>query len=156
MPAFRRYYYENSAPSWGMFNRGIWRDVETLIRLKMSHAKKRHMLVTGTHDVMVLHDVHRFTHPFYLALPTEMAVPQYIWLMDYNLDDNTGIVFIGRNNPYDALRAKSKFTICPAIPCPGNLIRRRDYSRDLLYCCTKHTFELAYGAIDHEAHKPYN
>lgn len=105
-----------------------------------------HLIITGTYKVTKFRDVDGTEQEYYLRLPNKVAVPEYFWKMYYDIGMKSGTVFIGLNNPYrDPIDPKIFF--CETMKCPGQLARRKS-QRDLVFCCSKESFEQVYGKID--------
>lgn len=71
-----------------------------------------------------------------------MPVPEFFWKMDYDVIQKKGIVFLGFNGPFKAVETIKQ--ACATTPCP-NRFRRKSYTRDLFYCCSKEAFEDSFG-----------
>lgn len=137
---------------WCIFNKGIWKDLERLFRKTLSRSTDKHMIMTGTFGQSELPDMDLKQHKLFLSLPDKMSVPLFIWKLDWNVNTEVGVVYIGMNNPYKTID-KSVY-ICNFIPCPGRLTRK-SYSKELLYCCTKDSFEETFGRIDPVVYKEF-
>lgn len=165
------FYYANVAPQWQIFNGDMWADLESTTRSKLSKENgTRHVIVTGTYEVCTLPDVDDIQQPLYLDLPRSIPVPLLYWKLYYDVDTEDGIVYIGLNNPYKEI--DDSVYICPNT-CPDGYHGRGYQGRDpqnhpsetepdrghrndpepdandgLIYCCTKESFEDAYGKLD--------
>lgn len=141
-----RFYYENTVPQWFIYNRRVWKNLQTVVNEKLSKDYTRHLIVTGMMDMCHLVERANKTHPIFLSLPWSIAVPKYIWKLDYDVDRKNGTVYIGLNNPYKTIDMDVFF--CEAMPCPTKLLRKNAFRTELLFCCTKEDFERTHGAID--------
>ncbi|XP_060870689.1 uncharacterized protein LOC132945082 [Metopolophium dirhodum] len=166
------FYYANVAPQWQIFNGDMWADLEQSTRTKLSrkNGTSTQVIVTGTYDTCTLADVDDVQQPLYLDLPGAIRVPLFYWKLHYDVDAADGIVYIGLNNPYKEI--DDSVYICPNI-CPDGYHGRGYQGRDhrnnktetepgrgdrndpepdandgLIYCCTKKSFEEAYGELD--------
>ncbi|XP_025194442.1 uncharacterized protein LOC112594053 [Melanaphis sacchari] len=160
------FYYANVAPQWQIFNGDMWAELEQSTRTKLDkdNSSSRHVIVTGTYGVCTLADVDNVQQPLYLDLPNSIPVPLLYWKLHYNVDSADGIVYIGLNNPYKKI--DDSVFICPNT-CPdghhnrGYLDNGRpnsepepDANDGLIYCCTKESFEKAYGELDPIVYRP--
>lgn len=149
---FLRFFYENTAPQWHIFNKETWRTVEKYFRERLSEEPlARHIIITGTYGSCSLPNNESVQQPLYLSYnPPGVNVPQYIWKMDFNLETNEGLVFIGLNNPY--IKVERNSYICKTIPCPlkfkFKLRRFGSVFKGLVYCCTASSFQETYGILD--------
>lgn len=142
---FLRYFFENTVPQWYRFSQGYWRDVERVFRRYMSESESHHVVVSGTYLTSTLPDENGTPQLFYLSLTNQMPVPQYFWKMNYDVNKNTGVVWVGLNNPTTRLN-ETRF-LCEPIVCPAKM-QRKTYHKKLMYCCSKEGFEEVYGRID--------
>lgn len=138
-----RFYYANVAPQWQIFNGKLWSGLEETIRQKMNDNPSKHLIVTGTYGSCTLPDVDDVQRPLFLDFPDSIPVPLYFWKLHYDLDLDNGTVYIGLNNPYKEI--DDSVYICPDV-CPGEF--DNDDNDGLIYCCTKESFENAYGSLD--------
>lgn len=149
---FIRFYCENTAPQWQTFNKRAWRIVEKYFRQKLSQdSMSRHIIIAGTYGTSTLPDSESVQQTLYLTLnPPGITVPKYIWKMDFDIVKNTGMVFIGLNDPYSKVNRSSY--ICKTTPCPRmfrhNLRFHKDCDQESVYCCTSESFEETYGKLD--------
>lgn len=140
------FFYENTCPQWRLFIDGIWHDIEKLFRRNLAKAENgTHVILTGTYGVCTLPDSFKAQQPLILFQPKSLLVPQFIWKMDYNLETQSGIVFLAMNDLYKPI--SNSLYICDAVPCPGKLVRRFKM-RSFHYCCTKEGFEKAFGRFE--------
>lgn len=150
---FPRYFYENTAPQWSVFNRGIWRDVERLFLRNLNKATGKHLVVSGTLNSTYLIPSKTIAQkPFVLQWPDSIPVPLVIWRMIYNIDKNKGTVFLGLNYPFRMEERAERF--CEEIPCPSKFGRKITRVH-LIYCCSKESFEESYGPLDPVVYKQF-
>lgn len=143
---FLRFYYENTAPQWYIFQDYLWKNLERIIKINLSRSRNKHVIVTGTYGTCTLPDDEEIERPLYLAENQHLTIPLYFWKLSYDLKRQIGIVYIGMNNPYKKVDRND--TICEPIMCPGGMLDKRSIDKQLLFCCTKDSFELTYGKID--------
>lgn len=149
---FLRFYCENTAPQWQTFNKRTWRIVEKYFRMKLAQDPlSRHIIIAGTYGSYTLPDSENVQQTLYISLkPRGIIVPKYFWKMDFDILQNTGIVFIGLNDPYT--RVNNSSYICETTPCPSmfrNAVRKYKTSfQGFVYCCTLKSFEETYGKLD--------
>lgn len=148
---FLRFYFENTAPQWSIFQEYLWKNLERVIKINLAQSKNKHVIVTGTYGTCTLQDESEIERPLHLAVNQRMTVPLYIWKLSYDLSLKNGIVYIGMNHPYKKVDRNN--TICDVILCPGGMLDRRAIDRQLLFCCTKESFEITYGKIDHTVYR---
>lgn len=141
-----RAYFENTVPMWYKFHMIMWRRLQEAIDLILIRKiSKRYLVLTGTYGTFGLHDKQIKPRGVYLYLPNTLRVPKFIWKMVYNYDIRKGTVFIGLNTAFQThIREKR---ICKASMCPG-FPSRDEFDRAFVYCCSKESFERAYGRID--------
>lgn len=143
---FFRYFYENTAPLWSEFSSGIWKDAERLFLRRLNSARGKHLVVAGTINSTHLSSSQTNAQkPFFLQWPDSIPVPLSIWWMIYDVRAKTGIVLIGMNTPLP--RGDRTMHFCEKIKCPS-MLGRRISKRSLVYCCSKESFEEAYGPLD--------
>lgn len=111
----------------------------------MAAGKSKHLIVTGTYLTCLLPDRFDIQRPLFLSLPKSVAVPYYLWKLDYDLDAKSGVVFVGMNNPYKLV--DDSMYICNVVTCPGTLVQQSKIIL-LFYCCDLESFEKAYGKIN--------
>lgn len=144
---FFRYFYENTAPQWFIFNEGIWKDLEKLVRRNLQRSTcNNRLFVTGTLGKSEVYDLNVQKHPIHLAPPRSLTVPLYIWKLEYDINKKRGVVWIGMNNPYRQI--DKTVYICDVIACPGSLRRSSFFSKELVYCCEFRSFQRAFGELD--------
>lgn len=146
-----RYFFENTVPHWSELNNRIWKLLERLFRRNLIRGSSRHLIVSGSYGTLTLPDENGVEQPLYLATNERLPIPKFIWKMDYDIDRKSGTVFIGYNHPNIPLDKSLHF--CNTVPCPGDL-SKQDNS-DLLFCCTKESFEEAYGLLDYYLFRPF-
>lgn len=146
-----RYFYENTAPHWSELNNRVWKLLERLFRRNLLRGSNRHMIAAGTHDTLMLPDENGVEMPLYLSTEKRVPVPKFIWKMDYDIDRKLGTVFIGYNHPHDQIDESLHF--CETVPCPGEL--GKEDNSELLFCCTKDSFEKVFGIFDFFMFKPF-
>lgn len=120
--------------------------MERIIKINLAQSRNKHVIVTGTYGTCKLYDEEEIERPLYLAVNYHITVPLYVWKLSYDLELKNGVVYIGMNNPYR--RVDRNNTICDVILCPGGMLERRSIDKQLLFCCTKDSFEDTYGRID--------
>lgn len=103
------------------------------------------MIITGTYLTSKLVDSSGTQHEFTLFPPRSMALPQYLWKLDYDLDSKTGIVYVALCNPYTPIDKIEH--ICETIPCPG-FEQLSAETRKVVYCCSKEAFDYTYQGFD--------
>lgn len=142
----------------------MWADLEQSTRSKLGKEQSdtsRHVIVTGSYGTCTLADKDGVQQPLYLDLPKSIPVPLLYWKLYYDVDKADGIVYIGLNNPYKEI--DDSVYICPNV-CPDGYRNDRgqqdndtdgyrnaaepDANDGLIYCCTKESFEAAYGQLD--------
>lgn len=149
---FLRFFCENTAPQWQIFNKQTWRIVEKYFRIKLSQDPlSRHIIITGTYGTSALPDKESVKQTLYLSLdPQGIFVPKYFWKMDYNMDKGDGMVYIGLNDPFSKVNKTSY--ICENTQCPElfkvTFQKHRKSFKGLVYCCTSASFEKTYGPLD--------
>jgi len=142
------------------------------------------IVITGTYGACTLADVDDVQQPLYLDLPNKIPVPLLYWKLYYDVDTKDGIVYIGLNNPYKKIDDSVYIcpNVCPdGYKGRGNrndtdkTVLDRDHWNDtddtvldsdrrndeepdandgLIYCCTKQSFEKAYGELDPIVYRP--
>ncbi|XP_069688118.1 uncharacterized protein [Periplaneta americana] len=146
-------YYINTVPQWESISSGNWRILEDRIRVFANKQKSDLTIVSGTLDVTSLPDVKGVERKLYLNRDKKgnviVPVPALFWKLVLNHNKNSGIVFIGVNNPYHRDLFRLGFIICTNI-C-GNTVswfsgwNRMDLSQGFIYCCAVNDFKLKAG-----------
>nr|QNH88357.1 double-stranded ribonuclease 1 [Diabrotica virgifera virgifera] len=94
------YFYINTCPQWQSINGGNWVRVESAVRRVADKYHTTFLIITGTHDVLDLPDVHDNPIEMYLVSKRKLPVPKFVWKI--MLDENSGkaIAFVSLNNPF--------------------------------------------------------
>ncbi|XP_055536758.1 uncharacterized protein LOC129725227 [Wyeomyia smithii] len=97
------YFYINVAPMWSTINTGSWKKLEETVREFASRNRLTLDVYTGTDGVLQLQGV-----PFTLDRSNRIPVPRWLWKIVKH--QNTAIVFVVSNNPFqnDAFPCGSK------------------------------------------------
>lgn len=109
-------------------------------------ASGKHLIATGTANLTNL-DPQKTDgdRDFALIWPETIPVPVFIWKLVYDVQNKNGTVFIGLNTPFK--RSDPTKHVGEKIPCPGSFGRQLP-GLETVYCCTKESFEKAYGPLD--------
>lgn len=148
-----RYYFENTAPQWYKFQILIWRKIqESIDKILSRKANLRQLVVAGVSEICTLHDEKVQRRFLYLYLPKVVTVPKFFWKMIYDYKTRKGTVFIGLNTAFNTYIREKR--LCQSSMCPG-FPNREDYERALIYCCSKESFEAAYGRLDSHVYQKF-
>lgn len=81
---FLRFFYENTAPTWEVFNKNIWKRAEAFISQQLAYGSTFNVIIAGTIGVCTLPDIDNIERPLYLYYPDRIPVPLFIWKMVLN------------------------------------------------------------------------
>lgn len=126
------FWYINAAPQWQTFNGHNWVSVEDGSRRL---AGDRHIsleVYTGTYGVTTLKDKNNIEREIYLGYPEKkVPVPKLYYRILLNKADDSGVVFIGVNNPHLTLEEiKKSYILCKDVSSKINYLT---WKKDNLY-----------------------
>jgi hypothetical protein len=140
-------YDITTAPQWQTINSGNWRILENKIRRYANSHNVDLTITTGTLKVLELPNL--FDVPQFLQLTkgennTFVTVPALFWKLVHDRTNNSGIVFVLINNPYERYRSNPDHIVCRCV-CSKTTswfdgLDRFDKKKGIIYCCTVENF----------------
>jgi len=139
------YYFMNVAPQFQSFNNGNWKALEMNTRDLASSLGHDVTSVTGTHGVLQYADKHGVMTDIYLYLNEAtryVPAPKYYWKVLYDAETDSGVAFIGLNDPH-ATEAPEELcdNVCAQMPWVDWSITELDAG--YMYCCSVESAKAA-------------
>lgn len=140
------FFYSNAAPQWQTFNGNNWNALENDVRTFSNRIDADIDVYTGTYGRATLPDVNGNQVDLYLTTTGHMPVPRMFWKLLHNTATNTGIAFVGLNNPY-----QEESTIAADIRCTDICDQiswltwtQNSIAKGYSYCCEVNEFLRAF------------
>lgn len=138
------FFFINTAPQWQRFNALNWLAVEMSTRRLASDRNIFLNVVTGTTGITHLPDVAGRQHEIFLDFPArQVTVPMIFYKIIVNPADQSGVVFIGVNNPHLSLsEILQNYVLCTDVSDRINYVnwQRTDIRRGYSYACDVNDF----------------
>ncbi|XP_044756892.1 uncharacterized protein LOC123315307 [Coccinella septempunctata] len=130
----------NAAPQWQSFNGGNWKTLEVAVRKLVTSQKYDLEIYTGTYKILEISDRQIFLleRNGTLGLP----VPLFFWKIVYEPISQTGVAFIGVNNPYITRNQLGDLLICHSVTDDISWVRFKKNNLDsgYVYACRLREF----------------
>jgi len=140
------YYFANVAPQFQSFNNGNWKALEYNTRELATKLGRDLQVLTGTHDLLRYPDSSNTSLPIYLVNSVFVPAPRYYWKLVQDTQTNTGMVFIGSNDPHVTQPPQELCTNrCDEMPWVD--WNRSDLGSGYMYCCSVEEAVKAIPAI---------
>ncbi|TRY70863.1 hypothetical protein TCAL_06544 [Tigriopus californicus] len=134
------FHFINVAPQWQIFNGVHWAQLEQSCRDFVGGIQRDLIVYTGTSGTLELKNTQQtYVEIFLMPEDKILAPPKYYWRVLFDPLENTGVAFVGVNNPYLMEDEVNDFTVCSPLNSHPvmdgvNNPTRLDYG--LTYACT--------------------
>lgn len=135
------FYYVNAAPQWQSFNSINWESLEHSVRVLVGERNINLEVYTGTFGTATLKDANGRKNEIFLSVnrtSRSIPIPKYYYKILVNNEENSGIVFIGINNPHLTLEEiKKDYIICGDVSNMINYVswEKDDISNGFMFAC---------------------
>lgn len=138
------FFFINTAPQWQTFNNGNWLAIEMSTRRLASDRNIFLDVYTGTTGITQLPDDFGRHHEIFLdSTNRQIPVPMLFYKILVNRADQSGIVFIGVNNPHLTIdEIRRDYVICSDVSSRISYINWRpdELRRGYTYACDVNDF----------------
>lgn len=140
------FWYINVAPQWQTFNGANWNTLEMNVRSFADANLLDLQVYTGTYGVTTLPNVNGVETELYLGVDSNnnkvIPVPKLYWKLVIDEASNSGVVFLGVNNPYID-NPGSDYFICTDVCSQINWVhwQASDVQNGISYCCEVSDFQ---------------
>jgi len=134
------FHFVNVAPQWQTFNGGNWERLESSVRAYADKRKLDLIVYTGTYGVATLPNVNGNETELYLYVDNNnnkaIPVPKLFWKAVYDLKSQSGVVFVGINNPHIS-HPQGDYRVCTDVCSKISWVNwdQRNITRGYSYCC---------------------
>ncbi|XP_045468266.1 uncharacterized protein LOC123676433 [Harmonia axyridis] len=109
------FFLINAAPQWQAFNNGNWKTLEIAVRNLAAARKLDLEIYTGTHEVLEMTTFKTKSKVEIYLHDNGLPVPLFFWKIVFDPKTETGVAFIGVNNPYITENELEDVKICRSI-----------------------------------------
>jgi hypothetical protein len=134
------FHFVNVSPQWKTFNGGNWEKLERSVREYAGKNKLDLVVYTGTYGVATLPNVNGIETELYLYVDSNsnksIPVPKFYWKAVYDPKNETGVVFVGINNPY-VTNPQGDYLICTDVCSKISWVDwdQKNITAGYSYCC---------------------
>lgn len=145
------FHFINVAPQWQIFNGIHWAQLEQSCRDFVASIERDLIVYTGTSGTLELKNTQQtYVEIFLMPEDKILAPPKYYWRVLFDPLENTGVAFVGVNNPYVMEDEVNDFTVCSPLNSHPvmdgvNDPTRLDYG--LTYACTVEDLAAAFPEV---------